>query len=112
MNVFVKNTKAGNVILISADERLDLFAYEAFGEAANLAINNPRPSAIVVDLGKTQQLFDSGKAMLLTLHQRAGRLKDRIYLTNVGAEIKHKLTQGRFSNLFHIGYKKHIATHK
>jgi len=112
MNVFVENTTSGDVILISADERLDLFAYGAFGEAANLAMNNPRSSAIVVDLGKTQQLFDSGKAMLLTLHRRAGRLKNRIYLTNVGSEIKHKLTQGRFSKLFHIGPSNHALTHQ
>ena len=111
MNVFVEKTESGDVILISADERLDLFAYQSFGEAANLAINNPGPSAIVVDLGKTRQIFDSGKAMLLTLHQRAGRLKDRIYLTNVGSGIKHKLTQGRFSKLFHIGYNKHVSRH-
>ena len=102
MKIVVKDTAAGNVVFIRADERLDLTAYDMFGEAASLAIDNPQSSAIVVDLGKTQQLFDSGKAMLLTLRERAGRLKDRIYLANARPEIKHKLAQGKFPKMFHI----------
>jgi anti-anti-sigma regulatory factor len=103
MRVSLMNSLAGEVILIRADERLDLLAYNGFDEAAALAKNNPASEAIVVDLGGTQELFDSGRAMLLTLRERAGRLKSKIYLTNAIPEIKRKLNQGKFPILFNIG---------
>lgn len=102
MKIIVENIESGKVIYICADERLDLTAYGIFDEAAALAVSNPSSSAIVVDLGKTQQLFDSGRAMLLTLRERAGHLKNKIYLANVGPEIKYKLMQGAFQKSFHI----------
>lgn len=102
MRIFIESSESKNVILIFADERLDLSAYGTFSEAATIATNNPLATAIVVDLGRTKQLFDSGKAMLLTLHQMAGRLKNRIYLTNVGPGIKHQLSQGAIPSKFYI----------
>lgn len=102
MKIDVKESDSGNVVFIRVDECLDMTAYTLFGEAAALAVSNPMFSAIVVDLGKTQQLFDSGRAMLLTLRERAGRLKNRIYLANARPEIKLKLTQGTFPTMFHI----------
>ena len=102
MKINIEKTTSGDVICVSVDEQLDMTAYQAFGEAAELAVNNYSSSAIVVDLGKTQRVFDSGRAMLLSLYQRAGRLKHHIYLTNINPDIKYKLAQGKFSSLFHI----------
>jgi len=102
MRIFIESSESKNVILIFADERLDLSAYGTFSEAAWIASNNPLATAIVVDLGRTKQLFDSGKAMLLSLHKMAGRLKNRIYLTNVGPGIKHQLSQGKIPSMFYI----------
>jgi hypothetical protein len=58
-----------------------------------------------VDLAKTRQLFDSGKAILLNLRQITGHLKSRISLTNVGPEIARQLQQGIFPELFYISLK-------
>jgi anti-anti-sigma regulatory factor len=103
MKVSLINSLAGDVILVSVGERLDLSAYGGFGEAVALVKDNPSSEAIVVDLHSTRQLFDSGKAMLLTLREHAGRLRNRIYLTNAVPEIKRKLSQGKFPILFNIG---------
>jgi anti-anti-sigma regulatory factor len=104
MKVSLVNSLAGEVILIRAGERLDLSAYDGFDEAAAMARNHPASEAIVVDLSGTRELFDSGRAMLLALRDRAGRLKSRIYLTNAVPKIKHKLSQGEFPILFNIGH--------
>jgi len=102
MKVSLVSSVAGDVVLIHADDRLDLMAYNDFSEAAALVAENPDSEAIVVDLGETRELFDSGRAMLLTLRERAGRLKNRIYLTNAIPEVKRKLSQGKFPVLFNI----------
>jgi len=102
MKVSVVDSLAGEVVLVCADERLDLTAYDVFSEAARLVAKNPSSEAIVVDLLHTRLLFDSGKAMLLSLREKAGRLKGKIYLANLTPEIKHKLNQGRFPVLFNI----------
>ena len=102
MHIFIESTESKNVILISVDEQLDLSAYSTFNEAASIATNNPLTTAIVVDLGRTKRLFDSGKAMLLALHRLAGHLKDKIYLTNVAPEIRLQLLHSTLAPLFFI----------
>ncbi|MBC8210036.1 MAG: hypothetical protein H8E21_03140 [Gammaproteobacteria bacterium] len=105
MDIFIEQLTPRSVVLISTDERLDLSACEAFNQAASIACSNPFATAIVVDLAKTRQLFDSGKAILLNLRQIAGHLKSRIFLSNVGPEIAHQLQQGSFPELFYISLK-------
>lgn len=103
MKVSLINSLAGDVILVSVDERLDMYAYGGFDEAVVLAKNTPASEAIVVDLAGTRQLFDSGRAMLLALREHAGHLKSRIYLMNAAPEIRRKLNRGKFPILFNIG---------
>ena len=103
MKINIENTESGDVIFIRADEHLDSTAYDAFGTAASLGINTPSSTAIIIDLGRTNQLLDSGKAMLMTLHLRAGRLKNKLYIANVNAEITRKLIKGKLSSMFHMG---------
>ena len=112
MKIELDKPEFGGIILVHADKRLDLTAYDGFGEAARLAGKRPRSRAIVVDLAKTRQLFDSGKAMLLTLRQRAGRLKNRIYLANATPEVRRKLKQGKFPKMFHIVHDAASVLHR
>ena len=107
MNINIENSESGDVILIRADERLDSTAYNAFGEAASLAESVPSSKAIVLDLGRTLHLPDSGKAILMTLYLRAGRLKKRLYIANANKDIENKLYQGKISRLFHMGKDRH-----
>jgi len=105
MDIIIEQLKPRNIMLISTDERLDLSVCESFSRAASMASKDPFVTAIVVDLAKTRQLFDSGKAMLLYLRQIAGHLKSRICLTNVGPEIARQLQNGSFPELFFISLK-------
>ena len=102
MKVSLISSLAGDVILVRADKRLDLLAYGCIDEVAELAEKNPSSEAIIIDLGGTRELFDSGKATLLAMRERAGRLKSRIYLANLTLEMKRKLSQGKFPILFNI----------
>ena len=79
MKINVKIYESGDVIFIRVDEHLDSSAYNIFRDAASLALSVPSSKAIIVDLGKTRHLSDSGKAILMTLYLRAGRLKNRLY---------------------------------
>jgi len=102
MNIFFNSTGTGDILIISADEHLDLLSYGEFCKATAIAINNPRSSAIIVDLSRTRLLFDSGNAMLMILRQHAGHLKNHIYLVNANPAIRKKLMQCKFTKLFHI----------
>ena len=95
MNIIANNTASKNIIVIYTDEILDLSSYFTFSEAAEMVRGSPLPSSIFVDMGKTRQLFDSGRAMLQALHQMAGGPMNPIYLTNVGSDIKSQLALER-----------------
>ena len=102
MKINIQNSKSGDVIFIRAGESLDSTAYNTFGEAASLAISLPSSKAIVLDLGRTLQLPDSGRAILMTLYLRAGRLKNKLYITNANPKIHDKLYRGKISRLFNM----------
>ncbi len=102
MQIYIENGYSLEFIIISADESLDLSAYGTFKEATSIAQHNPLFMAIVVDFNQTEKLFDSGMAMLLTLRQLSGRLKNRIYLTHVNPSLFKQLKQYGLSNKFLI----------
>lgn len=95
MNIIANTTDSKNIIVIYTDETLDLSSYFTFSEAAEMARKSALPASIFVDMDKTRQLFDSGRAMLQTLHQMAGGLITPIYLTNVDPVIKNQLALER-----------------
>ena len=105
MDNYGATTELNTVVLISANESLDLSAFRKFKEATSIARNNSLNTTIVVDLNITRQLFDSGKAALLALHQTTRHFKNRIRLTNVEPEIEQQLNLGKLSGLFDIHIK-------
>lgn len=99
MNIIANTSESRNIIVIQADESLDLSSYFTFSEAATMARKSLQDTSIFVDLAKTRTLFDSGRAMLQSLHQMAGVLKNPVYLTNVEPGIKSQLEQGRMPSM-------------
>ncbi len=99
MDVSVKRTAAGDLVFVRLDERLDFSANKSFNRAMEFATST-RARAIVIDLARTRRLFDSGKAMLLYLRDRAGQLKDGIQLVNAAPRIGSQLSQGPFAAMF------------
>lgn len=101
MKLVFECTNGVKTIRLHVDKQLDLSAFGKFSEAASLA-NEHYNAIIVVDLENTQQLLDSGKSMLLFLHYKCGRLKDRIHLVNVKPWIMDELVQDKLSLMFNI----------
>lgn len=91
---------ASSVFTIEIDERLDLRFHRAFAHACELA-EGARAGAIEIDLANTRHVRDSGLAMLLMLHRRAGRLRNHIRLVNCRPEVR--------SRLFKSGLGDHFA---
>lgn len=94
-------TSDGRVILIEADERLDLSAHSVFVQACNLA-EHPNLLVIMVNLGRTRDILDSGLAMLLMLRDRAGHISKRIKLFNCAPEIRNRLLESPVMTGFQI----------
>jgi anti-anti-sigma regulatory factor len=94
-------TSDGRVILIEADERLDLSAHSVFVQACKLA-DHPNLLVIMVNLARTRDILDSGLAMLLMLHDRAGHISKRIKLFNCAPEIRNRLLESPVMTGFQI----------
>lgn len=88
------STSDGRVIIIETDERLDLCAHGVFAQACKLA-EYPDLQAILVNLGKTMQILDSGLAMLLMLRDHASHLGQCLKLFNCSPEIRNRLLKSR-----------------
>ena len=95
------STSDGKVIIIETDERLDLCAHGVFVQACKLA-ECPNMQAILVNLGKTRQILDSGLAMLLMLRDHVGHLGQYIKLFNCSPEIRNRLLESPVMTEFHI----------
>ena len=102
MKIIASDPSKRKVITIRVDEQLDFSAHRAFSHACEELAAYPDTRRIIIDLSKTQRVFDSGLAMLLMLRDRAGRLKGRIMLANCGPEIRERLATGKFGAQFHI----------
>ena len=94
-------TSDGRVILIEADERLDLSAHSMFVQACKLA-EHPNLLVIMVNLGRTRDILDSGLVMLLMLRDRAGHISKRIKLFNCAPEIRNRLLESPVMTGFQI----------
>lgn len=97
MNIFVDNLKDGKVVRVDVGHRLDLTAYNSFREVTVRAVDDPEIVAIVIDFGDTNQLFDSGKAVLMDLMLRAKYLDIPLRLVNVGSDISFQLSMLGYS---------------
>jgi ABC-type transporter Mla MlaB component len=101
MKLAAVNTSDGRVILIEADERLDLSVHGVFVHACKLA-EYPNLRAIEVNLGKTRHILDSGLAMLLMLRDHASHFGQCIKLFNCSPEIRNRLLESRVMTEFQI----------
>jgi len=84
-------------------ERLDLTATRRFLRAADL-IRSRAVDQVVIDLGKTRQVFDSGLAVLLMLCQQAGEGVQGIVLVNCRPALLQRLEQAGIRSRLHIGF--------
>jgi hypothetical protein len=101
MKLAAVNTSDGRVILIEADERLDLSVHGVFVHACKLA-EYPNLRAIEVNLGKTRHILDSGLARLLMLRDHASHFGQCIKLFNCSPEIRNRLLESRVMTEFQI----------
>ena len=92
MKIVVDESMEGKVVRVDVGHRLDLRAYKTFSEATVCAVENPQTVAIVVDFSDTDQLFDSGIAILFDLMIRARYLDIPLHLVNARPEIRLKLS--------------------
>jgi hypothetical protein len=92
-SVSLSRNRKGRFIHVRTAHNLDLTNVSLFNDAAKLARANPGIRKVVVDLGLTQQVFDSGKAMLLLLrNQLAPALSQKVLLINAEPEMAHQLS--------------------
>jgi len=70
-------------------------------QACNLA-EHPNLLVIMVNLGRTRDILDSGLAMLLMLRDRAGHISKRIKLFNCAPEIRNRLLESPVMTGFQI----------
>nr|AQQ74508.1 hypothetical protein [uncultured bacterium] len=83
---------AESVFTIKIDERLDLRFHRAFSRACEWA-EGARSGGIEIDLAHTRKVNDSGLAMLIMLHRRAGLSGNRIRLLNCRPEIRYRVLE-------------------
>lgn len=93
--------KNSETLVLRIGECLDL-SINALVQQAIQALEASRPERVVVDLSATRKVFDSGMALLLLLRNRAGHLKDQIYLTNCAPRICSRLARAGIASRFRI----------
>ena len=91
MKIVVEGRNEERVLRIVVGERFDLSAYQPFGDAIARALRDPHIAAIVVDFSATHLLFDSGRAILLDMTERARKLRIPLCLINASPQIRRKL---------------------
>lgn len=111
MKIEWDDNREGKVVRIDVGTQLDLTAYKRFAEATIRAEENSEVVAIVVDLGGTSLLLDSGLAMLLDLKKRAISLGIPLHLVNTRPEIRHKLSIVDFSTV-HLNRYANVGVYK
>lgn|GEM_PF-3977582 len=93
-------SRSGNrTLVLRLGQRLDISALGLM----NRILRSPHSTSIgqvVLDLGATTQLFDSGLALLLMLHARAGPLRERIHIVNCRPAVQHRLDESGVGALF------------
>ena len=97
MKVVLDDDNGSRVLKIDVGKRLDLTAYKQFCDVTVRAVNDPQIASIVIDFSATNQLFDSGKAILLDLIMRARYLNIPLQLVNARPEIRLKLSMVELS---------------
>lgn len=90
-----------NVLTVHVDERLDCSAHGYLSDACDMAFDT-KPERILIDLGKTRRIADSGLAMLMMFKERLGSFKNRVLLVNCRPELRNSLAVVKVPALFRI----------
>jgi anti-anti-sigma factor len=88
--------------VLQAPENLGLATREAFREQANALLDDMGAGRgqLVVDMGHTREIDSSGLSALVMVHRHATERRQRIVLSNVGAEIEFLLVLTKLDDLF------------
>lgn len=89
------------VITIEVGPNLDLSLHDLFMKAVKHAQSSIR-NRIVVDLEKTQRIFDSGLAMLMLLDMRSWRKSCKVLIINCNPDLEQKIEQGLAPGKFNL----------
>jgi anti-anti-sigma regulatory factor len=99
MQIVTADNGKEDTINIRTGESLDLSACDVVTRVCNLA-RYPQIHFVVIDLGNTKHIRDSGLAMLLLLGQRARKLVRRITIVNCRPEVKNRLLVSSLTKAF------------
>ena len=101
MLISTTNNGNGNTINIHTDECLDFSVCSLFSRAWELT-EYPDMEHIVIDLGNTRRINDSGLAMLLLLSERTEKVVGKIQLVNCRPEVKKRLSYSSLATAFKV----------
>jgi anti-anti-sigma regulatory factor len=91
----------GKWLWLRTGERLDICDCRRFLRAARM-LRGSLLDQVVIDLGATRRVLDSGLGLLLMLHGHAGDKADRIKIVNCGPEVLARLRASGIQPLFDI----------
>ena len=89
------------VITIRIGTSLDLRHHEIFMKAIKYA-QSSISNRIVVDLEKTQLIFDSGLALLMMLNTRNWRKSCKVRIINCNPDLEQRIEQGLKAGKFNL----------
>ncbi|HEY4102169.1 MAG TPA: STAS domain-containing protein [Gemmatimonadales bacterium] len=88
--------------VLFAPENLGLATREGFREQANVLLDEMGAGRgqLVIDLAQTREIDSSGLSALVMIHRHATERRQRVVLSNVGAEIQFLLVLTKLDDLF------------
>ena len=89
------------VITIKIGTNMDLRLYDLFMKAIRHAQGSIR-NRIVVDLEKTDRIFDSGLSLLLLLNTRSWRRSCKVLIINCNPDLEQRIEQGLAPGMFNL----------
>jgi anti-anti-sigma regulatory factor len=101
MQIVTSDNGNDDTINIRTGESLDLSACNVITHVCNLA-RYRRIRFVVIDLGNTRNIRDSGLAMLILLRQRVGKMVRQITIVNCRPELKSRLSASALTTTFRI----------
>jgi anti-anti-sigma regulatory factor len=99
MQLVTADNGNSDTINIRTGESLDFSTCGMVTHVCNLA-KHPQIRYVVIDLGNTKHIRDSGLAMLILLRQRIRKLVWQITIVNCKPELKNRLSVSSLTTAF------------
>ncbi len=99
MQTMQQPTQLGEAVLVDVGTTLDC-SKSGLMQATARMMKAKTIGAVMLDLRDTQQLRDSGLALLLNLHRRAQAAQQQIYLMHCPQELRQRLAAVGIDRLF------------